>query len=659
MRSSADLSLRPRQREQLVRPWHVILLGLLMVTALVLLVPTPDTLEQHVTGADRLSLQYLRLMLRMRPNDAELKLRLVQALLDAHQFEEAQRLLTELLPKLNDPRLKLRASLLALVLDLGRYMQTPQGALRDHELQPRVAQDIESLLQQPLTVDELIRLAAASLSIGRPDLATRVYLRLAEVDPQRRNKWLAEAAQQANASNQPGLAGRLYAQLAQDERDPKAARRFALLALQALVGAGLGDEALELARRYAERYCAALLVQHRGYVFPGGALSSTRSALLELGAPTGSLISHLKKIAENASLPSLDGRFTQSLASCLGQFAPVAAAVTPAKDGTYPGLKPYIEIIAGMLKELDTGKPAEAREDGKPQTLQDLLTPLGRLGFSILAQQEGSPDRKVRQFLDSAGLGGLLAPPFLAPVQHVARLGLSDVEQVLATQWSTVLLPIVRPLLSLYPLDRRAERELQPAQLDVLKPVDGLFWSMFQKTFGPVVLEQGGQWQPRKWESGSVSLPGDMLPLVNQLARLSAAAFGPDGARRPLLFELKPLPVQTCVAGQPATGSFLAAGKAQVFGANTRPALSTLSLPWWQQDIASVGIEISNRPGERSAQSIEVADSLWSLFRLLERARQEQGVYSWTLPAEEGQSACEVRFEILRDPSTLFRIKAR
>ena len=254
MRSSADLSLRPRQREQLVRPWHVILLGLLMVTALVLLVPTPDTLEQHVTGADRLSLQYLRLMLRMRPNDAELKLRLVQALLDAHQFEEAQRLLTELLPKLNDPRLKLRASLLALVLDLGRYMQTPQGALRDHELQPRVAQDIESLLQQPLTVDELIRLAAASLSIGRPDLATRVYLRLAEVDPQRRNKWLAEAAQQANASNQPGLAGRLYAQLAQDERDPKAARRFALLALQALVGAGLGDEALELARRYAERF---------------------------------------------------------------------------------------------------------------------------------------------------------------------------------------------------------------------------------------------------------------------------------------------------------------------------------------------------------------------------------------------------------------------
>ncbi|MFO0578200.1 MAG: tetratricopeptide repeat protein [Polyangia bacterium] len=254
MRSSADLSLRPRQREQLVRPWHVILLGILMVTALVLLVPTPDTLEQHVTGADRLSLQYLRLMLRMRPDDAELKLRLVQALLDANQFEEAQRLLTELLPKLNDPRLKLRANLLALTLDLARYMQTPQGTLRDHELQPRVAQDIEALLQQPLTVDELIRLATASLSIGRPDLATRVYLRLAEVDPQRRNKWLAEAAQQANASNQPGLAGRLYAQLVQDERDPKAARRFALLALQALVGAGLGDEALELARRYAERF---------------------------------------------------------------------------------------------------------------------------------------------------------------------------------------------------------------------------------------------------------------------------------------------------------------------------------------------------------------------------------------------------------------------
>ena len=234
----------------------------------------------------------------------------------------------------------------------------------------------------------------------------------------------SEAAMYSRASFEQGmktLLQKLDKELGDDSGLPAAQRQALTRYVQ--------DEA----RRYAERYCAALLVQHRGYVFPGGALSSTRSALLELGAPTGSLISHLKKIAENASLPSLDGRFTQSLASCLGQFAPVAAAVTPAKDGTYPGLKPYIEIIAGMLKELDTGKPAEAREDGKPQTLQDLLTPLGRLGFSILAQQEGSPDRKVRQFLDSAGLGGLLAPPFLAPVQHVARLGLSDVEQVLAT----------------------------------------------------------------------------------------------------------------------------------------------------------------------------------------------------------------------------------
>lgn len=415
----------------------------------------------------------------------------------------------------------------------------------------------------------------------------------------------------------------------------------------------------EEARRYAEKYCAALLVQHRGYVFPGGALSSTRAALLDLVTPTGSLVNHLKGVTENANLSGLDGRFTQPLLSCLNQLKPLTAAMTPGKEGGYPGLKPYADVIAAIIKELDTGKPAEVKEDGKVPALAELLTPLGRIGLAVIAEQESSPERKVELFLESAGMAGPLSPPFLAPVQHLTRLGLSEVEQSLVQQWEGTLMPMVRPLLARYPFDRRADREAQPAELDVLKPAVGAFWITFRQVFGPVCVEQNGAWSSRKWARGSVALPKDMLPLVNQLAVLSNALFARDGARKPIAIEVKPLPVQACDSENPATVSFLSLGKTQVFGTNSRPAVIPFLLPWWQQEIAAVGIEFGKGSNQRAAQTIEVADSQWSFFRLLERAASSRGVVTWTLPADTGKAPCEVRFELESDPAALFRIKTR
>lgn len=415
----------------------------------------------------------------------------------------------------------------------------------------------------------------------------------------------------------------------------------------------------EEARRYAEKYCAALLVQHRGYVFPGGALSSTRAALLDLVTPTGSLLNHLKVVTDNANLSGLDGRFTQPLLACLNQLKPLTTVMTASKDGGYPGLKPYADVIAAIVKELDTGKQAEVKEDGKVPALAELLTPLGRIGLTVLAEQEASPERKVELFLESAGMAGPLAPPFLAPVQHLTRLGLTEVEQSLNQQWESTLLPMVRPLLSRYPFERRGDRETQAIELDVLKPAVGAFWQTFRQVFGPVCVEQGGVWSPRKWARGSLVLPNDMLPLVNQLAQLTAALFTRDGARKPLVINIKPLPVQACDAENPATVSFLTLGKSQVFGTNTRPAALAFSLPWWQQEISTVGVEFGKGASQRATQSIEIADSQWSFFRLLERATSSRGVYTWVLPSDGGRPQCEVRFELENDPAALFRIKSR
>lgn len=411
------------------------------------------------------------------------------------------------------------------------------------------------------------------------------------------------------------------------------------------------------AKRYAARYCAALVAQHKSYVFPGGELGSTRAGLIELLAPSGSLLLHLKSVADNANLTGLDGRFMQPIAACLTQFKPLLMLMTADKDGNYPGLKPYAGIIGAVIKDLDSGKPAEVKEDGKMPALGDLLSPVGRLGLAVLTEKEGSPERKVEQFLEVAGLGGPLAPPFIAPTRHVTRLGVAEIERVLATQWEMTLQPAVRPLLGRYPFEPKSDRELQPAELDILKPADGTFWLTARQLLGPVALEQNGEWSPRKWERGAVSLPRGMLPLLSQLNKLSAALFTREGARRPLDVVVKPLPVQTCDAQNPAALSYLSVGKARIFGVNGTPTGVVLAVPWWQQEVSAVGLEFSGQVGQRRGLSVEVADSPWSFFRLLEKsASAAHNLRTFTLPSEGGQT-CEVRFELEKDPAAIFHIR--
>lgn len=411
-------------------------------------------------------------------------------------------------------------------------------------------------------------------------------------------------------------------------------------------------------RRYSERYCAAILSQYNSYVFPGGALSSTRASLVELLTPGGSLLLHLKKVVDNVNLPGLDGRFAQPLAACLMQTRPLVTLMMAGKDGSYPGLKPYSEIIAAVIKDFDTGKPADMKEDGKPTGLTDLLSPLGRIGFAVLTEQVTSPERKVELFLESAGLGGSLAQPFLAPVKHLTSLALAEINQVLSQQWETTLLPMVQPMLTRYPFDTNAERELQPAELETFKLGGGAFWTTFRQIYGPVLLEQNGVFTARKWSRGGLTMPTGMLPLANQLASLSASLWAKDGAKQPINLVVKALPMSVCNPENPTAVSFLLTSKSRVYGINGRPASAQLSLQWWQQDVSAVGIESAAGAKQRTGQAIEVADSQWSFFRLLEKASNSNGsVQTWALPNENGKQSCEVRFELDRNPLSLFRIR--
>jgi len=413
------------------------------------------------------------------------------------------------------------------------------------------------------------------------------------------------------------------------------------------------------ARSYARRYCEALLAQHRSYVFPGMGVSSTHAELVSAVLPGGSLSNHLKTISENAQLGDLNSTYLRPLGECIVLFAPLVKLMTPGKEGGHPGLKPYAEILSGIVKELDSGKPAAIPEDGKTLMLADMLSPLGRLALQSLQENPAAPDKQVQQFLDASNLAGPLSAPFVAPVTRVVRLGQSEIEHTLAEYWQSGMRPQVEPMLEKFPFNRMAEATVDPRDLDQLKPGEGPFWMAFRSKYGPVTLERGGDFSPKRFPSGTVSLPDGMIPLVNQLARVSRTLFGKDGSRVPLDLRVRPLPLSATDGEIPGTLSFLAAGKSVVYGVNAAPTARPLQISWWQADPASVGLEYSTADaGRKQTQSLEVGEMSWGFFRLLSRGQtSEPRLITWTLPGDGGRSPRAVKFEFVEDPWALLKVR--
>jgi len=247
------LGIRLGQREHLLSRSRLMLLALSLVLVLVLVAPTPQgMLEDMAARADYLSLPYLKLWTSLRPNDQELKLRLAQTFLRQHRADEAAQLL-ESLGNI-EPRLRSRARRLSMQTHMALISQDPGRLEREPELKAQLLRELDSLIGEPLSVKELLGLAATCLGVGQPDLAARVYLRLSEIDAERHTEWLVAAAQQAHASGQPALAGELYDELVTSAPDPQAARGYALLALSAFSGADQGGRALATGQRYAVRF---------------------------------------------------------------------------------------------------------------------------------------------------------------------------------------------------------------------------------------------------------------------------------------------------------------------------------------------------------------------------------------------------------------------
>ena len=206
--TEAPKALPAPRRARLVEPLPA--LAALSAVLLALWAALPSRAALRSQTRDGLALAYLRLLVLAHPGEAELKLQLGQALLEAGQPAAALKALQGV-----DERalsLRLRAQVAA-------WRELPPGsAARVQE-----AARLGALLDQAGA--QLLPLPPLALELGQPAVAARLFERLAASEPAQRASFLQQAAQAWLAAGDPDQAARPAAAAALLLHDEAAALR--------------------------------------------------------------------------------------------------------------------------------------------------------------------------------------------------------------------------------------------------------------------------------------------------------------------------------------------------------------------------------------------------------------------------------------------------
>lgn len=449
---------------------------------------------------------------------------------------------------------------------------------------------------------------------------------------------------------------------------------------------------------FARAYCGTLRRFYLSYRFGARSGESLHTELLNLMNPGSTFLSHLRTFADNAQVSGLDEPYLRSLSQCLAELQPVVQLIYPPESAGAPaakaddkgakpddkgakpddkkaedkpapkrrggigvpeGLQGYKAAITKLISDLDGVGQSGGQAEKSP--LAERLSPLGKTALASTEGKSDTPLHMAEKFLDEAGVSGDLRGPFLSPFNVAHRQGINDIERVMAQHWRDELLPMVSPLFSRFPFNRAAEREVAPAELDALNEAKGTFWQDLKNFYAPVLVDRGGTYQQRPVPGTSLDLPPNMLDTVNRLTKLSRALFRPDGSRQPLKLSIRGLPGRALQEERTVQGTtgFLQVGKSAAYGFNQNPSAVPISVDWWDQGVAVVGLEsTTTRTGRRQTQSIEVADSSWSLFRLLQKSTLESdGISTWRIVGDGPAESQSLRFVIQPDPWSLFQVQ--
>ena len=412
------------------------------------------------------------------------------------------------------------------------------------------------------------------------------------------------------------------------------------------------------AEDYATRYQGAWRAFYKGYGYHADSSSALSYLLTQLQSPTSQLRRMLSEMARHTALPLVDGN------SFFEPFGPIAntfgfvKAIAPKPGGPMPALDKYVALIGQLQGELEgQGTPPEG------EGLAAKVSPLGRVALAVFQEKPDSYYAQAEKWMASVNLRADEREPFIGPINRAYQLGIRDVERTVTESWGTLRQTHIAPLATLYPFKAEADTTATTAQIEAALKPKGEFWTAFEAQVGPVCIKQHDGWEKRRSRHRAVTLPPDLLPTARRLSQLSDRLFDAKGAPRPLIVPVRPQLLPAQKAGHHVhvvVVEYLQVGDTSVFSFNQRPDWTEVKLEWWKPTTASVGAAFAAEGvGERTYRNVSVPDNEWSLFRLLQRAKEVDArdhSYRWTIAAPGDGAPVQVGFQLKSDPVDSLRV---
>ena len=221
---------------RLLNPWALAAVALAVSGLLWATFEREQAFAPDERAPDAVSANYAELLLAAHPEDDQLRVQLVQLLIQLGDYPKARLHLDNWA----EPQPALQAFYR---LELDALEATKAG---DPAVQAQLVKRLEALDQGLLPVAQLQDLARLALSVQAPALAARVFEVIAKREPQQRSASLLAAAQWHLAGEQPGRAADIYLQLKQGVHSAEQRRPYARQAFDSLLAAGRGEEAAQV-----------------------------------------------------------------------------------------------------------------------------------------------------------------------------------------------------------------------------------------------------------------------------------------------------------------------------------------------------------------------------------------------------------------------------
>jgi hypothetical protein len=430
------------------------------------------------------------------------------------------------------------------------------------------------------------------------------------------------------------------------------------LALQKQLQEHIEEAVAVYAQAYRAEYEKVLL----SYRTEAESENRLRILLKQLQDPKFSALDELLElVAQHTDLPYTERDVFQQVQQELEVFAFVGH-LRGTNDAAFSALEGYTRIVARLDQEVSAPQPV-ALPDARiahADALNERLTPLGQISFAILRENTRSYWQQISDWMDVEGVPPHLRQPFLEPIDRVLELGLDELSIALGTVWEEQISPMTASLLGKFPFNPEARQDVTVSEITQLLGPDSRFWTQVEALARPF-CDQGRHCEPFVLVKGhEMELPYEMACVLGKLARIRQSLWDEHGQPMPLTVSVRPLLPRTALPiGQRVALGFLHAGKKSVYGLRSATEWQELSINWWNEDGATVGLTLMDQGTQsKSHRRLEVERSPWSMLRLIQRATASgEDTFTWQLRDEAGGAPVEeVPFALKGDLIDLFRM---